>query len=426
MKVRPIATASIALALSLLSASCSSKAESPTAPAANAGGSAAAGLKTDIGVTASTIKLGILTDFTGPFAVLGKSITQSAQLYFEEVNSRGGICNRQVELIIKDHGYDVQKAVGLYTDVEPQVLGFEQLLGSPMVAGLLQNISEDKIFVSPVSWASTLLNNENLAIMGATYDIEMINGIDYLMKEKGLKSGDTIAHIYFEGEYGANGLMGSKYAAEKHGLKLTEIKIKPTDADMTSHVTSIKASGAKAILLTTSPTQAASATGVAKAIGFEVPVLGSSPTYSPALLATPAAAALEANFSLVTSYAPFSSDSPASKELAAAYKKKFPGAIPNAGIPYGYGAAHAYAEVLTKACANGDLTRKGLVNASKAITSVETGGLIASLDFSKPGAPPSRETLILAPDKKSEGGLKVVKDLFSTEHGLAYKAPAES
>ena len=219
--------------------------------------------------------------------------------------------------------------------------------------------------------------------------------------------------------------MGSKFAGEKAGLKLTEIKIKPTDADMTSHVTSIKASGAKAILLTTSPTQAGSAAGVAKSLGYDVPILGSSPTYSPALLTTPAAAALEANYSVVTSYAPFSSASPASKELAVAYKAKYPGSTPHAGVPYGYGAAHAYAEVLTKACALGDLTRAGVVTASKQITSVDTGGLIASLDFSKPGAPPSRETLILVPDKGSEGGLKVVKELFTTDNAKAYKAPAE-
>jgi len=423
MKVRPIATASTVLALALLTASCSSKAEAPSTPG---GAPAKAGtVKTDVGVTDKTITLGVLTDLTGPFAVLGKSITQSAQLYFGEVNSRGGICDRQIELIVKDHGYDVQKSVGLYTDLEPKVVGFEQLLGSPMVAGLLPNITSDKVFVSPVSWASTLLGNPNLAIMGATYDIEMINGIDYLVKEKGLKSGDTIAHIYFEGEYGANGFMGSKYAAEKHGLKLTEVKIKPTDEDMTSQVTSIKAAGAKAILLTTGPKQAASATAVAKSLGLDVPVLGSSPTYTPALLATPAGPALESNFLLVTSYAPFSADTAAAKELAVAYKAKFPGSTPNAGVPYGYGAAHAYGEVLTKACANGDMTRQGLIDASKAITSVDTGGLIASLDFSKPGAPPSRETLILVPDKKAEGGLKVVKDLFTTENAKSYKAPAE-
>ena len=423
MNIRTPATVSALLALTLLATGCSSKAEnSNEAPA----GEGKAGLKSDIGVSGTTISLGVLTDLTGQFAVLGKSITQAAQLHFDEVNKKGGICGRQIELVIKDHGYDVQKAVAAYTDMQPKVLGFEQLLGSPMVAGLLPNITTDKVYVSPVSWASTLLSNPNIGMMGATYDIEMINGIDYLMKEKGLKAGDTIAHIYFEGEYGANGLMGSKYAAEKLGLKLTEVKIKPTDVDMTSQVTSIKASSPKAILLTTGPKQAASAVSVAKSLGLDVPVLGSSPTFSPALLATSAGPALESNFLIATSYAPYSTDSPAAKTLAAAYKAKFPDAVPHAGVPYGYGAAQAYSAVLTKACENNDLTRAGVITAAKSITSVETGGLIAPLDFSKPGAPPSRETIMTAPDAKAEGGLRVVKDLFKSDEAVAYKAPAES
>jgi ABC-type branched-subunit amino acid transport system substrate-binding protein len=422
MKYRTTATVSVLAALALLSAGCSSKAKTSD----NTGGNAGASLKTDIGVTDKTISLGVLTDLTGAFAVLGKSVTQAAQLYFDEVNQRGGICNRKVELIVKDHGYDVQKAVGAYADLQPKVLGFEQLLGSPMVAGLLPNITTDKVYVSPVSWASTLLANPNIGMMGATYDIEMINGVDYLMKEKGLKAGDTVAHIYFEGEYGANGLLGSKFAADKFGLKLTEVKIKPTDEDMTSQVTSIKAGGAKAILLTTGPKQAASATAVAKSIGLNVPVLGNSPTFSPALLATPAGPALQSNFLLATSYTPFSTDSPAARTLAASYKAKFPGAVPNAGVPYGYGAAQGYAEVLTKACANNDLTRAGVIAAARGVTSVDTGGLIAPLDFSKPGAPPSRETMIAAPDAKAEGGLQVVKALFKSAEAVAYKAPAES
>ena len=51
--------------------------------------------------------------------------------------------------------------------------------------------------------------------MGATYDVEMVNGFDYLLKKGKIKEGDKIGHIYFEGEYGANGLAGSKYFAEQ-------------------------------------------------------------------------------------------------------------------------------------------------------------------------------------------------------------------
>ena len=45
---------------------------------------------------------------------------------------------------------------------------------------------------------------------------------DYLLKKGLLKEGDKVGHIYFEGEYGANGLAGSKSLAEQKGLKVIE------------------------------------------------------------------------------------------------------------------------------------------------------------------------------------------------------------
>ena len=43
----------------------------------------------------------------------------------------------------------------------------------------------------------------------------MTNGFDYLFEEGLIKEGDKIGHIYFEGEYGENGLAGTKDVAEE-------------------------------------------------------------------------------------------------------------------------------------------------------------------------------------------------------------------
>ena len=54
----------------------------------------------------------------------------------------------------------------------------------------------------PAAWAQSLTENPEIAVVGATYDVEMINGLDYLLKQGKIKEGDKIGHIYFEGEYG--------------------------------------------------------------------------------------------------------------------------------------------------------------------------------------------------------------------------------
>lgn len=408
-----------AMAAVVLAAGCSTKAQAPSGGTASGGG-----VKTGPGVTADTITLGALTDLTGVFSVVGKAVTQGNQLYVEKVNAAGGVCGRKLKLDVKDHGYNVQKAVGAYADMQPNVLGFVQLLGSPMNAALLQNYTQDKVLVAPASWASTLLANPNIAVMGTTYDLEMINSVQYLVDQGKLAKGDSVGDIYIEGEYGQNGLIGTQYAAQQLGLKVVPAKIKATDQDMSAQVTQLKSAGVKAILLTTTPTQTASVAAVAKSLGFNVPIVGNNPTYVPGLLKTPAAPALKENFLVAASSAPFDSKDPAAQAVAKAFSAKYPNEIPNGGVDYGYGVAEVFTQILKKACDSKDLSRQGVLNAFRQTTSADTGGLIATLDFSKPGSPASRQVYIAKP-ADVPGGLSVVKPLFESPLAQSYKAPAQ-
>jgi ABC-type branched-subunit amino acid transport system substrate-binding protein len=379
-------------------------------------------VKTGPGISGKTITLGVLTDLSGVFAVLGKSVTQGAQLYYNDLNAQGGICKRKIKLSIKDDGYDVQKAVGLYADMAPNVLGMEQLLGSPINAALKQNIETDKLFTVPVSWASTILDNPNNMIVGSTYDVEMINGIQFLVDQKKIKKGDTVGHIYLEGEYGANGLAGSKFAAQKLGLTIVPVQVKATESDMTSAIGQLKTAGVKAISLTTTPKQTASAVGVAAVSKFAVPFLGNNPVYSPLLLSTPVAPALEANLYIVGSSIPLSADNAEAKAVLAAFRAKYPGKPSNAGVTYGYGVAQIYAQTLKAACAKKDLSRTGIESAFRTLTNVDTKGIIAPLDYSKPGAIPARQTYIVRPSKATLAidGLKIEKELFESPTAKLY------
>ena len=197
-RVRTWRSLAVATASVLVLAACGSS--------SSGGGASSPGIPVGPGVTSSEIDLGILTDLTGVFAALGKSVTQGATLYWQDQNKKGGVCGRTVKLITKDHGYNVQNAVSLYTSMQPQVLAFQELLGSPMTAALLNSIASDTILTQPVSWSSKLLTNPYIVMSGATYDIEMLNGWDWLMKNKGLTAGSKIGHIYLEGEYGIDGL----------------------------------------------------------------------------------------------------------------------------------------------------------------------------------------------------------------------------
>lgn len=410
---------SVALAIALTG--CSSKAES--SGGGSSGSGASGEVKTDYGVTAKDITLGVFTDTSGVFKILGLGITQGNQMWADDVNANGGICGRQIKLDIKDHGYAADKAVPLYSELKGNILGMVQLLGSPILAALKQQITADKVASVPASWASTNLDSPSVVMVGPTYDVEMINGMSYLQSKKLIADGDKIGHIYIDSEYGQNGALGSKYYASKHNQSIVEVKIGPTDTDLTSAITDLKSQGVKGILLTTTPAQTASAVGQAAAQGLDVPIFGSNPTFAPQLLETPAAPALESGkFITVAASVPFSADVPKAKEIAKKYKAKYKDA-PTIGPDVGYAFGEVWGGILKTACDKKDLTRQGILDAISE-TTVDTEGLTGKLDFTKPGQPSSREAYMLVPDKASEGGLKTdTPDLYTSKEAADYKTP---
>ncbi len=384
--------------------------------------SASGEIKTGPGVTADKIRLGVLTDTSGVFAGLGGPLTDGNRAFWREQNAKGGVCERQVTLSVKDHGYDPQKAVSQYRQMKDDVLAFNQLLGSPITAALLPSLQTDKMVSALASWASPLTANPNIIIVGATYDVEMINGIDKLVEDGKLKEGDKIGHIFFEGEYGENGLAGSKAGAEKQGLELVEQKIKATDTDLSGQVASLKRDGVKAILVNTGPTQLASIAGVAAASDLNVPIMGSGPTFDPALLDTPAAPALAANVTIVAGTGGYGSEAPGVKEAVAAYEKNYPKGGKKYSVMAGYAESRVMFEMLSKACENKDLTREGLQAALRQLEDVDLEGLVAGkLNYSDLGQPPSREVFFYTVDKDSPGGLTGDNEPTVSENAAAYE-----
>jgi ABC-type branched-subunit amino acid transport system substrate-binding protein len=422
----------IALAMSgaLILAACGGgdSKDSAGATSAPAGGgdatTGADGVKMGPGVTADGITLGVMADLTGPFKELDTGIQAGHKMWIDEVNKKGGVCGRQIKLQTLDHGYKADTATIQFPDIEPKVAGFMEILGSPVIAALVQDINDKKVTTEAVSWASTLLDQPYITIVGTTYDLEMINALDYLMTTGKIKKGDKIGHIYIDGEYGGNGLLGSQYFAKQNGMTIVEGKVTATDADMTSTITKFKSEKVKAIALTTTPTQTASAASKNVALGLNVPMVGNNPSFAPALLDTPAAAALS-KLTVAQSAVPYDSPLAKMKELRTAFTKANPNVKPNYGVGFGYAMGEIWGQTLVKACAAKDLTRDGIHTAITSISSLSTDKLVATLDYSKPGSPPSRSVYLMTPDKATPGGLKQLKALSESADAKTYKAPKE-
>jgi ABC-type branched-subunit amino acid transport system substrate-binding protein len=384
---------------------CSTKA--PESSGSGEGGGGGGDVTTDIGVEGETIRLGVLTDLTGVFAALGKDITNANTLFWKD----NKVCDTYtVELDVQDTGYVPQQGVQLYSGMKDSILAMQQTIGSPINTALAPEYEADQIVNFPSAWSKTLTEIPGTGVVGATYDVEIANGYDYMFQEGLLKEGDTVGHIYFEGEYGANGLAGSKAVAEEKGLKIIEAQIKSTDQDMSAQVTQFKAAGVKMIALTVAPGQLASVAAVMEAQGLDVPILGSNPVFAPGLLAGPTAGWLKSHLYVASPVSSFD----ANPDLLKAYEEAYPDITPSLGVVVGTGMSTLMKEVLDSACENGDLTRQGVVDAFNDLSEVDTGGLVVPIRGFETGKSPSLSSFVLQP-ADVPGGAKVVAEAFEGE-----------
>lgn len=386
---RTLALTAGLLSLAMLSA-CSTKSSSSD-------GGEVGGIKTGVGVTGNTISVSQLTDLSGPFAPVGKAALAGNQLFFDALNADGGVCGKfKVKIDVQDTGYVLQNSIQQYGTARTKSLALLGTMGGPANAALLPKLEQDKIINIPNSWSRTLTSWEGNLIPGATYDVDIVNGLDYLMQEKKIADGDTIGHVYFKGEYGEGGLAGSKAYAKLHDLKLVPIEINPTDTDMSTQVGRLLKENVKAIVLSAAPTHSASVASSAAAGGFDGPILSNLPGFSEGILQGAAGDELRKNFYLAT---PYQSALPADSPYLATYKKENKNATPSGFVIGGIGQAALLSTILEKACDMKDLTREGLLAAKKSITSADTGGLMVDINPSLEGTSPSLKTNIERPGK---------------------------
>ncbi|HVR33298.1 MAG TPA: ABC transporter substrate-binding protein [Acidimicrobiia bacterium] len=388
-------------------------------------------IATDFGVDldAGVIRVGMLSDLTGPFGPLVSAIVAGAQAYWDDVNANGGIEGLQVELVVRDTVYVVDNHIQFYNEIKDDVVALGHSTGSPHTVALNADLIADGMLAIPLTWYSGWSDssmNSNLLSHGTPYCIEAMNTIGYLTTEH-LDGASTIAIASLPGDYGQDSAAGAKLAAEAAGLEIVydgEGAIIPTDESaITSVANGIADSGADIAWVATTPGTFSAIFGQALAAGYQGTWSGPSPSYSPAYVApdSPIKDAIAASF-VGGTYTASWVDSPQWHDL-----------ILDAGLPVsdyyfeGIIEAKILEAALRQAYANGDMTRQGVLDAAKSLESVTFDGL--GPDESYVGADNDRlqrQGYIYVPDPEglaagTSGGRVDVASLYTSDLAANYE-----
>ena len=334
-----------------------------------------ASIETDTGVDDETIKVGMLADLSGAFAPLVTEIVEAQRVYWDKVNEEGGIAGRQIELVVEDNAYDVPTQLEKYEAIRNEVAIISQSTGSPHTTAIAQDLVDDDLIAIPLSWYSGWPDpdfGQNVFETYATYCVESMNAIEWLAKNRDVKS---VALIGFPGEYGGDGTTGARMAADELGLEVvydgSDQVVAPTaenaSPDQSAVISQIVQSDPDLVWATINPTALESIMSGAVGQGFDGLWSGNSPTYSFKLLATDLAPLLDQYYIASTYIVTWGTDVPGMEEVVSAMTEGKPDLPVSDVYVLGWTEAQVTQAILEQAAANGDMTRAGIVAAGNEV-----------------------------------------------------------
>ena len=147
----------------------------------------------EVGVGADTILFGQAAALEGPSSALGKGMRQGILAAFAEINARGGIFGRKLNLVSRDDGYDPDRSVAQTRKLieEDRVFALIGAVGTPTSIATVPIASALNVpFIGPFTGAEFLRAPElrNVVNIRASYSAEAEAWIKHLTEDLNYKS----------------------------------------------------------------------------------------------------------------------------------------------------------------------------------------------------------------------------------------------
>ena len=176
----------------------------------------------ETGVSENRILFGQAAALAGPSSALGQGMRQGILAAFAEINAKGGVHGRKLDLISRDDGYDPDRSVVQTTKLieQDKVFALIGAVGTPTTAATVPIAQAMGVpFIGPFSGAAFLRAPDlhNVVNIRASYAAEAEAWIKHLTEDLHVRS---IAIFYQDDAFGRDGLAGVKAALDKRHMEL--------------------------------------------------------------------------------------------------------------------------------------------------------------------------------------------------------------
>ena len=357
-------------------------------------------------LAADPIKIGVPVGLSGANSVVAPSVVQSAELAVEEINAKGGVLGRKLELEVAD---DASGAAGAQKAFDALIFQKKVNVLISMETSAARNaglpiVARGKTPYIYTSFYEGKSCSPYLYVNAWVPDQQVPPIVDYFNKEKKAKSYFLIGSDYAFGR----GMLGfTKTYIEKTGGKVVGEEYLPMDgSDWTSIISKLKASGADALITSTAGgAPNVTLTKQLRAAGVTLPYGNLAVDEGTANGMGADAAGIYLSASYVTGI-----DTPANKTFLASMAKKFGAELktPNdLSVPQ-YEAVYAYKAAVEKA---GSTDQDKVL---KALAEVSVEGPRGTIKMDKQRHAPL--TMYLG-QVQADGSVKVIQSFKNVDPG---------
>ena len=357
-------------------------------------------------LAADPIKIGVPVGLSGANSVVAPSVVQSAELAVEEINAKGGVLGRKLELEVAD---DASGAAGAQKAFDALIFQKKVNVLISMETSAARNaglpiVARGKTPYIYTSFYEGKSCSPYLYVNAWVPDQQVPPIVDYFNKEKKAKSYFLIGSDYAFGR----GMLGfTKTYIEKTGGKVVGEEYLPMDgSDWTSIISKLKASGADALITSTAGgAQLLGQRHIRRAAGVTLPYGNLAVDEGTAKGMGADAAGIYLSASYVTGI-----DTPANKTFLASMAKKFGAELktPNdLSVPQ-YEAVYAYKAAVEKA---GSTDQDKVL---KALAEVSVEGPRGTIKMDKQRHAPL--TMYLG-QVQADGSVKVIQSFKNVDPG---------
>ncbi len=306
--------------------------------------------------TTETIKIGTIQPISGVISVYGIQTTNAAKMAVEEINAKGGINGKMVELIVEDDEASPEKTTNAFTKLVTldKVVGIMGALTSKCTLAITsQAQSEGVPLITPTSTNDTVTDAGDY-IFRACYK-DSFQGMVVANYAADTLKATTAAILYdVSNDYSKGLLENFKKGFEAKGGTVVAESYNSGDKDFNAQITKIKASNPQVLFIPDYYSTVALIAKQVRAQGITVPMLGADGWDS---IAENAGEEVVGSF-YSNHYSPDAQDADV-QAFVAAYKAKH-GETPNALAALGYDATKILLEAIAKA---GSTDRKAIRDA---------------------------------------------------------------